>query len=51
MKLVIHNAAKVWGGNEKWMLTLASGLVRRGWMTPGSGSTAPTLPPARYPPV
>ncbi|HEX6373356.1 MAG TPA: glycosyltransferase [Longimicrobium sp.] len=30
MKLVIHNAARVWGGNEKWMLTLARGLVRRG---------------------
>jgi glycosyltransferase involved in cell wall biosynthesis len=30
MKLVIHNGARVWGGNEKWMLTLARGLVRRG---------------------
>ena len=30
MKLVIHNAARVWGGNEKWMLMLARGLVRRG---------------------
>ncbi|HEX6909824.1 MAG TPA: glycosyltransferase [Longimicrobium sp.] len=30
MKLVIHNAARVWGGNEKWMLTLAAGLVARG---------------------
>jgi glycosyltransferase involved in cell wall biosynthesis len=30
MKLVIHNAAHVWGGNEKWMLTLARGLARRG---------------------
>jgi glycosyltransferase involved in cell wall biosynthesis len=30
MKLVIHNAARVWGGNEKWMLTLAQGLARRG---------------------
>jgi glycosyltransferase involved in cell wall biosynthesis len=30
MKLVIHNAASVWGGNEKWMLILARGLVRRG---------------------
>jgi glycosyltransferase involved in cell wall biosynthesis len=30
MKLVIHNAARVWGGNEKWMLTLARGLARRG---------------------
>lgn len=30
MKLVIHNAARVWGGNEKWMLTLAAGLTARG---------------------
>lgn len=30
MKLVIHNAARVWGGNEKWMLTLARGLAERG---------------------
>ncbi|HEX6036625.1 glycosyltransferase [Longimicrobium sp.] len=30
MKLVIHNAARVWGGNEKWMLTLAAGLAARG---------------------
>lgn len=30
MKLVIHNAARVWGGNEKWMLMLARGLARRG---------------------
>jgi len=30
MKLVIHNAARVWGGNEKWMLTLAEGLAARG---------------------
>jgi NAD(P)-dependent dehydrogenase (short-subunit alcohol dehydrogenase family) len=30
MKLVIHNAARVWGGNEKWMLTLAQGLARGG---------------------
>jgi glycosyltransferase involved in cell wall biosynthesis len=30
MKLVIHNAARVWGGNEKWMLTLAAGLSARG---------------------
>ncbi|WP_420130672.1 glycosyltransferase [Longimicrobium sp.] len=30
MKLVIHNAARVWGGNEKWMLTLAQGLAHRG---------------------
>ena len=30
MKLVIHNAARVWGGNEKWMLTVARGLARRG---------------------
>ncbi|HEU4884791.1 MAG TPA: glycosyltransferase [Longimicrobium sp.] len=30
MKLVIHNAARVWGGNEKWMLTLAQGLAQRG---------------------
>ena len=30
MKLVIHNAARVWGGNEKWMLMLATGLAARG---------------------
>lgn len=30
MKLVIHNGARVWGGNEKWMLILARGLVQRG---------------------
>jgi glycosyltransferase involved in cell wall biosynthesis len=30
MKLVIHNGARVWGGNEKWMLTLARELVSRG---------------------
>jgi glycosyltransferase involved in cell wall biosynthesis len=30
MKLVIHNAARVWGGNEKWLLTLAAGLAARG---------------------
>lgn len=30
MKLVIHNSARVWGGNEKWMLTLAAGLAGRG---------------------
>jgi glycosyltransferase involved in cell wall biosynthesis len=30
MKLVIHNGARVWGGNEKWMQTLAQGLARRG---------------------
>ncbi|HYW12412.1 MAG TPA: glycosyltransferase, partial [Longimicrobium sp.] len=30
MKLVIHNAARVWGGNEKWLLTLARGLAARG---------------------
>jgi glycosyltransferase involved in cell wall biosynthesis len=30
MKLVIHNAARVWGGNEKWMLMAATGLAARG---------------------
>jgi glycosyltransferase involved in cell wall biosynthesis len=30
MKLVIHNNARVWGGNEKWILTLAGGLAARG---------------------
>jgi glycosyltransferase involved in cell wall biosynthesis len=30
MKLVIHNAARVWGGNEKWLLTLARALAARG---------------------
>ncbi|HEX5726814.1 MAG TPA: glycosyltransferase [Longimicrobiaceae bacterium] len=30
MKLVIQNSARVWGGNEKWVLTLAEGLLARG---------------------
>ncbi|HEX2091281.1 MAG TPA: glycosyltransferase [Longimicrobiaceae bacterium] len=30
MKLVIQNVSPVWGGNEKWLATLASGLVARG---------------------
>ena len=30
MKLAIQNASLVWGGNEKWFATLASGLVARG---------------------
>lgn len=30
MKLVIHDAAQVWGGNEKWLATLAAGLIARG---------------------
>ena len=30
MKLVIQNTSHVWGGNEKWMATLAEGLIRRG---------------------
>jgi glycosyltransferase involved in cell wall biosynthesis len=30
MKLVIHNSARVWGGNEKWFATLAEGLIARG---------------------
>jgi glycosyltransferase involved in cell wall biosynthesis len=30
MKLVIHNGSKVWGGNEKWLATLAVGLMERG---------------------
>jgi glycosyltransferase involved in cell wall biosynthesis len=30
MKLVIRNASRVWGGNEKWMGTVAAGLAARG---------------------
>jgi glycosyltransferase involved in cell wall biosynthesis len=30
MKLVIQNTSHVWGGNEKWLATLASGLGERG---------------------
>ena len=30
MKVVIHSAATVWGGNEKWLLLIARGLQRRG---------------------
>ena len=30
MKLAIQNTSKVWGGNEKWMATLAEGLIARG---------------------
>jgi glycosyltransferase involved in cell wall biosynthesis len=30
MKLVIHNGSRVWGGNEKWLTTLAVGLRERG---------------------
>lgn len=30
MKLVIQNTSKVWGGNEKWLGTLAEGLISRG---------------------
>lgn len=30
MKLVIQNGSRVWGGNEKWLATLASGLIARG---------------------
>jgi glycosyltransferase involved in cell wall biosynthesis len=30
VKLVIQNMSRVWGGNEKWMATLAAGLMRRG---------------------
>jgi len=30
VKLVIQNSARVWGGNEKWMLTVAAGLLARG---------------------
>ena len=30
MKLVIQNTSRVWGGNEKWLLTLAQGLRARG---------------------
>ena len=30
MKLVIQNTSHVWGGNEKWLATLAAGLIARG---------------------
>ncbi len=30
MKLVIQNGSRVWGGNEKWLATLAAGLMARG---------------------
>ncbi len=30
MKLVIQNSGPVWGGNEKWLATLAAGLLARG---------------------
>ncbi|HEX2721793.1 MAG TPA: glycosyltransferase [Gemmatimonadaceae bacterium] len=30
MKLAIQNRGKVWGGNEKWVTTLAKGLASRG---------------------
>jgi glycosyltransferase involved in cell wall biosynthesis len=30
MKVIIHNAARVWGGNEKWLATVAEGMGRRG---------------------
>jgi len=30
MKLVIQSDSTVWGGNEKWLLLIASGLAERG---------------------
>lgn len=30
MKLVIQNTSNVWGGNEKWLATVADGLRQRG---------------------
>jgi glycosyltransferase involved in cell wall biosynthesis len=30
MKVVIQNSSRVWGGNEKWLATLAAGLIGRG---------------------
>ena len=30
VKLAIQNTSKVWGGNEKWLATLAAGLLARG---------------------
>lgn len=30
MKVAIHNSARVWGGNEKWMSIVAAGLRARG---------------------
>jgi glycosyltransferase involved in cell wall biosynthesis len=45
--VVIHNHSRVWGGNEKWLATLASGLVRKGHRVVVScredGAVAPEL--------
>jgi len=30
VKVAIHNASRVWGGNEKWLTLLSTGLVQRG---------------------
>jgi glycosyltransferase involved in cell wall biosynthesis len=30
MKLIVQNSGRVWGGNEKWLLAVASGLQKRG---------------------
>lgn len=30
MKVAIQNTSRVWGGNEKWMATVAAGLIARG---------------------
>lgn len=30
MKVVIQNTSRVWGGNEKWLATVAAGLIARG---------------------
>lgn len=41
MKLVIQNTSRVWGGNEKWVATLAEGLIARGHEVVVSCATGP----------
>jgi glycosyltransferase involved in cell wall biosynthesis len=41
VKIVIQNNSRVWGGNEKWLATLAGGLVARGHHVVVSCRTGP----------
>lgn len=41
MKLVIQNTSAVWGGNEKWLATVAAGLQRKGHDVKVSCSNGP----------
>jgi len=41
MKLVIQNTSRVWGGNEKWLATLATGLIDRGHSVTVSCASGP----------